>query len=509
MITYLAIAGFLSAIVNLFLVIIVLWRNHKSKLNIVFSMACFTIMFYSFFYGLIFWPYPEDKELVLSFYQLATLGHLLTPALFFHFVALRLNVYEKYKRLIWLAYITLGFIALFSFTPLVVEDVVPKFSMPLWGVPGILWYAWSLIYSVYLTLVIYLLISHYRISTGIRREQIKYILIGSLIWVVSSGCNNLLWFNINFPPYLMIFTSTWGPIIVYSIVNYGLLDVKLILRKSTVYFLSIATIILGAQGIKIIVNYLISPATSIPVYGLNLLASINFWFDLPILIISLLIFQPIKDWYFKFANKYFFSSLYDSNELIADLSYKLRTTLDINMVFEYLIESLIKSFHVNSIGVCLYNQDKNNYEVQYNINFNFLARKEFPIDKKLFDRYLKKDRIVVVDEIKNFDYEENKAIVDVSDKFGVEVLVPLNFKYKIIGILLLGQKESKDVYNKEDIKTLGIISGIAANALENSKLYEDVSESNKNLKILLNAKSDFLRVVNHQLNTPLSIIKMG
>ena len=96
---------------------------------------------------------------------------------------------------------------------------------------------------------------------------------------------------------------------------------------------------------------------------------------------------------------------------------------------------------------------------------------------------------------------------------------------KLIGIIVLGSKISHDAYTKEDLELLDTLSKQAGIAIDNARLYQEVhdfnktlkqkvdeqtgqiKEKNKYLKELLEMKTDFLRVVNHQLNTPLSVMK--
>jgi signal transduction histidine kinase len=103
--------------------------------------------------------------------------------------------------------------------------------------------------------------------------------------------------------------------------------------------------------------------------------------------------------------------------------------------------------------------------------------------------------------------------------------LPLIVNKKLIGIIVLGSKISGDPYTKEDIDLLNVLSKQAGITIENALQYKqiqefgktlqekvdeqtkDITEKSMYLQELLTMKSDFLRVVSHQLNTPLSIIR--
>jgi len=118
-----------------------------------------------------------------------------------------------------------------------------------------------------------------------------------------------------------------------------------------------------------------------------------------------------------------------------------------------------------------------------------------------------RNRIIVVGELKRDHYEEYKETIDLLHQRDIEILVPLGVKNRTIGLIALGQKESLDPYNNEDIRVLGIISGLSASVIENANLYQETKDKNIKMKELLEMKTDFLRVANHQLNTPLSIMR--
>jgi len=58
-----------------------------------------------------------------------------------------------------------------------------------------------------------------------------------------------------------------------------------------------------------------------------------------------------------------------------------------------------------------------------------------------------------------------------------EVTLPLLSKDRLIGILNLGHKESKELYSTEDLEVLSTLANQAAIAIENAKLYENLKQS--------------------------------
>ncbi|MBM3254027.1 MAG: GAF domain-containing protein [Candidatus Omnitrophica bacterium] len=78
--------------------------------------------------------------------------------------------------------------------------------------------------------------------------------------------------------------------------------------------------------------------------------------------------------------------------------------------------------------------------------------------------------------------------------------VPLKVKDKVIGVINVNNKITKDVFKEDDLGVLMAISELAAIAIENARLHEE-------LKTLDNMKSNFIANVSHELRSPLASIK--
>jgi signal transduction histidine kinase/CheY-like chemotaxis protein len=488
---------FVSYLINSLSCLVFAYWVYSSKTNSKVSRIFYSLSFFVFLYV---FPYmlftvETDKNMSLLFIQLATVGSIFLPVLTFHLITLTLSETNKYKIVINIGYALALIFGFLSFTPLMIKDVIPKFSMIYWPEPGVLYLYHLVPFFFFVIFLLVYLIKFYRNSEGHKKGQARYLLLSVFISYIGGSTNYFYWYDIDIPPFGGIFVSIYVGFFSYAIVAHRFMDIKLALKKSVVFM----SAVLSTAMIILPVRLFFANTKEIPIFIL----------DFIIIISAILVFPKIKSLFSKLANKYFFTSLYDSQELISSLNNLLRSTLDIDLLYKYIMETFMSAFHLKSFGVLEYSEETGQVKVKYNKNFDINGRQFFPIDKSLHEKYAQKNRVIVADDFRGKNYVKHKQMIDLMRSYEVEILIPLNTKNKTLGYLALGKKETNDNFNADDFKVLEIIAGLIATALDNARLYKEVKEKNVHLKDLLKMKGEFLRIVNHQLNTPVSIMRLG
>ena len=333
------------------------------------------------------------------------------------------------------------------------------------------------LYTIYLFICVGIgcidLIVKWRSSQGIERMQIFYLLLGFLLTacivlpvnLFSQSVLTIKLFRI--ANYSFFFPVTFTT---YSILKYRLMDVRVVIRETTIYLIcSLVVLLFGLLLWFPLTRYFFLP----PLVSLSL-----------ILIASAAVFRWIQIPMRKVANLYFFSSLRQTEEMVRFLSKKLTTLIDQSELVSVFLQTVIDSFKLDKAGIILRKGTPDYYESEKLIGFR--AKKLSLKTSGLLIRHLKKIKSAEIKgeltlKIKDSSRKEETAqlmqLKEEMSKVEAEVCLALLSKGDLGGILILGKKISGRSYSKQDLELLQTLANQAAIALDNARLYQEVKKS--------------------------------
>jgi signal transduction histidine kinase len=510
---------------------LVVLKNRKGKLGwmfffismsfVIWTMGTFMMFISKSDSGIIFWD------------RFVYLGVSFMPALQYHFSLLLGDFTERRKKLLAAAYALSVFFMIISQTDYFVNGVFHY----RWGAhteARIMHHFFVIFFFFFFCQLLYVLYQQYKISRiKIEKQRLTMIIVAFAVLNLLGGLAYLPAYQIPvFSPIPLLAPSLFYFIIAYAIIRYRFMDIRIAVRKTFVYF-GLAFFTFFFLSIFLWFFGVFSTQTNLTnTYLVVILAAILFT----------VCFYYTEKILIKAANKYFFAGLYNYQETIKNLSRELTYYNNLEEIINLIAATIKKTIQLDHLGILLIGKSGKESSLE--------AVKIFGFDKKniqdLFsDRFLigyleKNHSPLVVDEFLLFAKESKEKsekanfekIYKKMNRAKISLCLPLVNKERLIGLIFLSEKFSGGSYSSEDLELLSVLSDQAGIAIDNAQLYKQVKdfnivlrqkvseqtgelrnkaaeleEKNKNLNRLLEIKNDFLRLINHQLNTPISIIK--
>lgn len=500
----------LSGIINIFLGFLVLFRNPRGIINRVFFLTgflygvwAFCLLFYEFpfFSNSVFWI--KATYLVISFQQVFVLAFsLIFPKTIFK------------KAWTFVALYSVFFLGLTTyllwFTNTWIIDVRIESGKGLQTILGSSYIWWSLAIWVAVIWASVNFICNMRRSKGKERMQILYLLFGYGLFGVFATLADIIFPLLYRDTRLFSISTTSGLIFTflatYVIVKHRFLDIRLVVTRSIAYFLLI--IILGvfySTGLFLASTFFVGEGTNTTDLVVSTVLALFIAFT----------FQPLKRELEKITDAVFYKGNYDSERLLANIGTIMSTNIELQPLTTNIIKILTEQMRISKGAFIILGEGFASIYDVINVGFEGGLSLSFQQVSEFFPYH----------ETLLFDDLEENHIKSILRQLDVSLIKTLKVKNDTVGILLLGEKESGEIYSDQDLQVLEILAPEMAVAIQNSQGYDkikkfnvvlsqevkkataDLQNANNSLKVVDKLKDDFVSIASHELRTPMTAIR--
>ena len=505
-----AVAGLLTFCVSLVIAFIVYFKSPKRAVNKFFALFSITVALYGFGFFKQAIASTSAQEMLAIRINLS--GTIFMPIFFLRSIYWLLEKRLSSRTLVFLYGIGIFFEIVNASTNWFAKDPIPRLGFNYLFQAGFLYPALALGFLLCITFCLVNLFRGYRRSSGLRRNQLKYLFWAALIGFTGGSAGFALGYDINlypFNPFGAYFVFVGNILLAYAIVTYRLMDITVAITRGTVF----ATVYAFVLATPLAVGYWGKAYFFDRIGG-------NWWF---VPVGMALVLASLGPTIYGFIRRKTEAALFSERRryqknLIA-LAKQMTLTKDLRSLLVLVIRNVTREIGISHARIYLLDKKANEYvrEVHYGKErrrqFGDFLSEDAPLIQILY-RSRDIGPLLKEEVISHFETNEPEHSEEVKKQLrsmGASLLLPAFIGTELVAFLALGTKRSKKIYTSDDLDMFKILAGQAALAIENAQFYQELKESQATIlqAAKLSSIGELATGFAHQIDNPLGIISAG
>lgn len=393
--------------------------------------------------------------------------------------------------LTFLLFATLVF-SLLSFSPLVVRSA-HRTAQGLVVAYGPLHSSYGLVIILCLLVSGVTLLRRYRQSHGLVRLQFRYFLLGLLVPGLAVLLTNFVipfWLGISHygqygPYFAVIFLASSA----HALLRYRLMDVRVVLRQSLVFFTTLFLTSLSATVLYILGVPFFSSASHLPStpYSVFFLS----------MAISLLL-PNVNSLLVRLLSTYTFRRHIDYAAILQTASLTLSRTIDLPSLSDFIVPTVVRALDVEHASLYVW-QSIDYRLVHHRIHASSPHRDapgSLPRNLPLMDFLNHTRDVAITEELRVYDSGRHQPVTAFLIANDISAVIPVFSNDTLIAGLCLGPKLSGDPFFPHDIAFLSALAGHATTALTNAMLYRTAVLTKQHLSNIVSSLDSAVLAIN-------------
>ena len=485
---YLSVVGMLYLFIGLF-IFARRWNATRAVHFYIFCLVSFVL--YSFQYTGKLTPF--DWEI----YWAAIVARLLQPALLLHFALVfpeRRPLSKGHGAILGAIYGVPGILLLvrilvglreLGFMPSIeARNTLDRLDLACLGI-------------YFLLAALVFVVSYRRASSGILRQQLKWVTGGALAGIIPFLLLYIVPFFLGVVPRPWMNLSTISLVLIplsfgYAIIRYRLMDVDIIFKRGLAYTAASGGVVAVYIAIVALIGALFHTAWPSGMMG-GVIA----------IVVAAFLFQPFRDWIQARLDRFFYRDRLDYRRTLIEFGRTLTSEVRLDPMLASVMDRISQALLVDRLAIFI---EDESHPGAYRMARSVGVRYTGALDLGFLDGENKPfAQGILFYESARAARESSPSVRQTLEQLDLNYFIPCQIRDHAIAVLGLGKTVDGDFLSSEDVELLHTIAGYLAIALDNAQLYSSLEQKAAQIERL----KDFSENIVESLNVGVLAVDFG
>jgi two-component system, NtrC family, sensor kinase len=311
-------------------------------------------------------------------------------------------------------------------------------------------------------------VSYRRASSGILRQQLKWVTGGAVAGIAPFLLFYILPFFLGIVPRPWMNLSAVSLVLIplsfgYAIIRYRLMDVDIIFKRGLAYTAASGGVVAVYIAIVALIGALFHTAWPSGMMG-GVIA----------IVVAAFLFQPFRDWIQARLDRFFYRDRLDYRRTLIEFGRTLTSEVRLDPMLASVMDRISQALLVDRLAVCVEDErEPGSYRMARSVGVRYSEA----LDLSFLDRAANPFAQGVL------FYESARAAREVSlsvrqtlEQINLNYFIPCQIREHTVAVLGLGKTVDGDFLSSEDVELLRTIGGYLAIALDNAQLYSSLEQ---------------------------------
>jgi two-component system NtrC family sensor kinase len=331
-------------------------------------------------------------------------------------------------------------------------------------------------------------LSYRRASSGILRQQLKWVTGGALAGIVPFLVFYVVPFFLGVVPRPWMNLSAISLVLIplsfgYAIIRYRLMDVDIIFKRGLAYTAASGGVVAVYIAIVALIGALFHTAWPSGMMG-----------GVFAIVVAAFLFQPFRDWIQARLDRFFYRDRLDYRRTLIEFGRTLTSEVRLDPMLALVMDRISQALLVDRLAIFVEDESRPG---AYRIARSVGVRYSGALDLSFLDRAVNPfAQGILFFESARAARQASSSVRHTLEQIDLNYFIPCQIREHTVAVLGLGKTVDGDFLSSEDVELLRTIAGYLAIALDNAQLYSSLEQKAAQIERLKDFSENIIESLN-------------